>query len=167
MLGLFLKLCFKHSDATQWKIGGWIIDINSIFLSLLGFHEIVTQNELSEEFKGVHEMTTESFSDKLSTLKKLIYWDGEPKLGGWNQSQKKFMSLVSILNSTDTNYAYLDVWDIDESNLPRLNFVGNVDQSSFEEIEDIFVRFLAASNEDELDNFRSYLKERYPINPSE
>lgn len=160
-LSLLLRLAFDYPFVTDWKIGGWILDINNLFVSILNHHEEVTPDILNEDFVGIKELQPEAISRKVKTIKKLISWQEEPGLGAGNDKLKKYVSVSNANQNGGSNYAYLDTWDIEYVNAPKLNFVAKFDNSSLIEFEELFMKFLNVNNQEELNSFKSYLNQKY------
>lgn len=161
-LGLLVQLCFKHSNITDWKIGGWITDIVNLFISTLSYHETVTPADIEDEASGIKELEEETIFKKIKTIKTLIHWQQEIGLGAGNDQLKKYITIIDASSHWGANYAYLDQWDIDHLNAPKLNFVANFNEASLREFEQLFVTFLAIDNEEKLETFNKYLTQKYP-----
>lgn len=160
-LGLFLQLCFEHSNVLEWKIGGWSLSISNLFTSTLNYHEDINYSEFIEKFSGLEETSEVNKENKIKVLKTLISWESEPGIGAGNETQKKYVSIINADESWNTNHAYVDIWDAKFINAPRLNFVGRFNKESFEEFEGLFKRFLSAETQAEIDLFKEYIISKY------
>jgi hypothetical protein len=159
---LLVQLCFNHSNVTDWKIGGWNVDIINLFISTLSYHETVTPADIEDDVQGAKALDEEMILKKFKTIKTLIRWQPEIGIGAGNDRLKKYIAIIDASPHWGANYAYLDRWDIDYLNAPKLNFVANFNEASLREFEQLFIKFLAINNEGELSAFGAYLTQQYP-----
>lgn len=159
---LLVQLFFDHSNVTDWKIGGWTIDIINLFISTLSYHETVTPVNMESDTQGIQELDEEIILKKIKTIKTLIRWQPDIGIGAGNDQIKKYVTVLNAYPDWESNYAYLDRWDIECINAPKLTFIAKFNEKSLREFEQLFVNFLSVNSEEELASFGTYLTQQYP-----
>lgn len=159
---LLVQLFFDHSNVTDWKIGGWTVDIINLFISTLSYHETVTVVNIENDTQGIKELDEEIILKKIKTIKTLIRWQPDIGIGAGNDRIKKYVAVVDANPEWGANHAYLDRWDVEYINAPKLTFIAQFNETSLREFEQLFVKFLAVNNEEELASFGAYLAQQYP-----
>lgn len=160
-LDLFLQLANKHSDISEWRLGGWTSNIIKTFLSIITSVEDIDFDEKYISYTTQKTITEDERLKKIKTLKKLISWEGVAGVGAINESKKKVISITNADEDWGNNYAYTEVWDAEYMGGIRLCFISKYNKASFKEFEDLFISFIDAKTDLEIDKFKNYVKNRY------